>query len=292
MQRLGELQEVFKMIDFHTHTFPSAVSEKILAKLSRLSHTKYFTDGSVEGLCASMKEASIDYSVNLPVMTKPEQVEKVNGALIADKDRLFQKGIITFGGIHPDYIDYKKELIRLRQNGILGIKIHPAYQNTDIDNIKMMRIIDFASEQGLIILTHAGIDVGIYDRNYASAKQILKIIHAVHPKKFVLAHMGNWGCWEDVERDLAGADVYFDTAFALGVVTPDKSSSNPPYLSTNLSDEDFVRIVKKHGTEKILFATDSPWEDQKDYVARIKRLPHTKTEQTMIFSKNAEELLF
>ena len=290
MQRLGELQEVFKMIDFHTHTFPSAVSEKILAKLSRLSHTKYFTDGSVEGLCASMKEASIDYSVNLPVMTKPEQVEKVNGALIADKDRLFQKGIITFGGIHPDYIDYKKELIRLRQNGILGIKIHPAYQNTDIDNIKMMRIIDFASEQGLIILTHAGIDVGIYDRNYASAKQILKIIDAVHPKKFVLAHMGNWGCWEDVERDLAGADVYFDTAFALGVVTPDKLSSNPPYLSTNLSDEDFVRIVKKHGTEKILFATDSPWEDQKDYVARIKRLPLTKTEQTMIFSKNAEKL--
>ena len=280
------------MIDFHTHTFPSAVSEKILAKLSRLSHTKYFTDGSVEGLCASMKEASIDYSVNLPVMTKPEQVEKVNGALIADKDRLFQKGIITFGGIHPDYIDYKKELIRLRQNGILGIKIHPAYQNTDIDNIKMMRIIDFASEQGLIILTHAGIDVGIYDRNYASAKQILKIIDTVHPKKFVLAHMGNWGCWEDVERDLAGADVYFDTAFALGVVTPDKLSSNPPYLSTNLSDEDFVRIVKKHGTEKILFATDSPWEDQKDYVARIKRLPLTKSEQTMIFSKNAEKLLF
>lgn len=280
------------MIDFHTHTFPSAVSEKILAKLSRLSHTKYFTDGSVEGLCASMKEASIDYSVNLPVMTKPEQVEKVNGALIADKDRLFQKGIITFGGIHPDYMDYKKELIRLRQNGILGIKIHPAYQNTDIDNIKMMRIIDFASEQGLIILTHAGIDVGIYDHNYASAKQILKIIDTIHPKKFVLAHMGNWGCWEDVERDLAGADVYFDTAFALGVVTPDKLSSNPPYLSTNLSDEDFVRIVKKHGTEKILFATDSPWEDQKDYVARIKRLPLTKTEQTMIFSKNAEELLF
>lgn len=280
------------MIDFHTHTFPSAVSEKILAKLSRLSHTKYFTDGSVEGLCASMKEASIDYSVNLPVMTKPEQVEKVNGALIADKDRLFQKGIITFGGIHPDYIDYKKELIRLRQNGILGIKIHPAYQNTDIDNIKMMRIIDFASEQGLIILTHAGIDVGIYDRNYASAKQILKIIDTVHPKKFVLAHMGNWGCWEDVERDLAGADVYFDTAFALGVVTPDNLSCDPPYLSTNLSDEDFVRIVKKHGTEKILFATDSPWEDQKDYVARIKRLPLTKTEQTMIFSKNAEKLLF
>lgn len=280
------------MIDFHTHTFPSAISKSVLAKLSKLSHTEYFTDGSVEGLCASMKEAAIDYSVNLPVMTHAGQVEKVNDSLIAEKESLFQKGIITFGGIHPDYEDYKKELIRLRENGILGIKIHPAYQNTDIDDIKMMRIIDFASEQGLIILTHAGIDIGIYDHNYASAKQILKIIDTIHPPKFVLAHMGNWGCWEDVERDLAGADVYFDTAFALGAVTPDKANSGTPYLSTNLSDEDFVRIVRKHGVNKILFATDSPWEDQKDYVGRIKRLPFSEMELNLIFSENARKLLF
>lgn len=280
------------MIDFHTHTFPSAISKKVLAKLSKLSHTQYFTDGSVEGLLASMEEASIDYSVNLPVMTTSEQVEKVNSSLIAEKENLFQKGIITFGGMHPDYEDYKKELIRLRENGILGIKIHPAYQNTDIDDIKMMRIIDFASKQGLIILTHAGIDIGIYDHNYASAKQILKIIDTIHPPKFVLAHMGNWGCWEDVERDLAGADVYFDTAFALGAVTPDKANSGTPYLTTNLSDEDFVRIVRKHGVNKILFATDSPWEDQKDYVGRIKRLPLSDMEQNMIFSENARNLLF
>lgn len=280
------------MIDFHTHTFPSAISKKVLAKLSKLSHTQYFTDGSVEGLLASMEEASIDYSVNLPVMTTSEQVEKVNSSLIAEKENLFQKGIITFGGMHPDYEDYKKELIRLRENGILGIKIHPAYQNTDIDDIKMMRIIDFASEQGLIILTHAGIDIGIYDHNYASAKQILIIIDTIHPPKFVLAHMGNWGCWEDVERDLAGADVYFDTAFALGAVTPDKANSGTPYLTTNLSDEDFVRIVRKHGVNKILFATDSPWEDQKDYVGRIKRLPLSEMEQNLIFSENARNLLF
>ena len=87
------------IIDFHTHTFPAKISKSVLARLSRLSHTKYFTDGSAAGLIASMKEASVDYSVNLPVMTTADQVEKVNGALIADRESLKEQGILTFGGM-------------------------------------------------------------------------------------------------------------------------------------------------------------------------------------------------
>ena len=279
------------IFDFHTHTFPDAISKKVLTKLSRLSHTKYFTDGSAGSLAASMKKASIDYSVNLPVMTSADQVEKVNSALIAQKEFLQNQGILTFGGMHPDYENYKSELIRLRQDKVPGIEIHPAYQNTDIDDIKMMRIIDFASEQGLIVLTHAGIDIGIYDHNYTSISQIIKIIDEIHPEKFVLAHMGNWGLWEDVERDLAGAFVWFDTAFALGPITPDDAGSGVPYLSCNLSEEAFVRIVKKHGADKILFATDSPWEDQSDYVRRIEKLPLSPQEKQMIYGENAKKLL-
>ncbi len=279
------------IIDFHTHTFPTQISSKVLAKLSRLSHTQYFTDGSVPGLLASMQDAGVAYSVNLPVMTNKEQVEKVNTALIADQEALFRQGIITFGGMHPDYPDYKTELLRLKECHIPGIKIHPAYQGTDIDDIRFMRIIDFASELGLIVLTHAGIDIGIYDRNYTSVRQILTLIEKIHPPKLVLAHMGNWARWDDVERDLTGAPVWFDTAFAIGAITPDKAGSGTPYLSHNLSEEAFVRIVRKHGANKILFATDSPWESQKDYIARIESMPLAKSEKEQIFSKNAQKLL-
>lgn len=279
------------IIDFHVHTFPAGISSKVLAKLSKLSHTQYFTDGSVCGLLSSMKEASVTYAVNLPVMTTVEQVEKINSSLIADREHLYQQGIITFGGMHPDYEDYKNELLRLKQNGILGIKLHPAYQNTDLDDIRMMRIISCASELGLIILTHAGIDIGINDHNYASVSQILKIIEVVHPEKFVLAHMGNWGCWEDVEHHLAGAPIWFDTAFSVGSITPNEEKSGTPYRSYNLSDEDFVRIARKHGTEKILFGTDSPWESQKDYMERIQKMPLAEQEKKQIFSDNAMQLL-
>ncbi len=279
------------IIDFHVHTFPAEISANVLAKLSRLSHTEYFTDGSTNSLLASMQEACVTYSVNLPVMTRPDQVEKINSSLAASREQLFTNGIITFGGMHPDYDNYKNELLRLKQSGILGIKIHPAYQNTDIDDIRMMRIIDCASQLGLIILTHAGIDIGIYDHNYASVSQILKVIDEVRPEKFVLAHMGGWGCWEDVEQELAGAPVWFDTAFSVGPVTPDREHSGVPYLSCNLTDEAFVRIVRKHGTDKILFATDSPWEAQKDYIGRIQKMPLTEQEKEQIFSGNAKKLL-
>jgi len=71
-----------------------------------------------------MKEADIDYSVNLPVMTKPSQVEKVNSSLIQQQEYLLDMKIITFGGMHPNYTNYKEELLRLKQlNSILHIRM-------------------------------------------------------------------------------------------------------------------------------------------------------------------------
>ena len=52
-----------------------------------------------------------------------------------------------------------------------------------------------------------------------------------------------------------------------------------------------MRIVRKHGADKILFATDSPWEDQMDYVNRIQEMPLSAEEKTMIFGENAQKLL-
>ncbi len=279
------------IIDFHAHTFPDAICAKAIHKLSLASCTRAFLNGSIGALLHSMKEAGVQYSVNLPVMTSPEQVEKINHCMIKNRETMFSQGIIAFGGMHPDYVDYKAELKRLKSGNIQGIKLHPAYQNVDLDDIRMLRIIEAASEMGLIILIHAGIDIGIYDHNYSSVPQILKVIKEIQPEKFVLAHMGNWGCWNDVERDLAGAPVYMDTAFAIGAIAPSPDTDKKPILESNLSNEQFIRIARKHGMDKILFATDSPWEDQNDYIGRIEAMSLTDKEKTMIQGENAAKLL-
>lgn len=279
------------IIDFHTHTFPNNIAGQVIHKLSLDSCTLPFSDGTLNGLLRSMQTAGVDYSVTLPVMTNTAQVEKINSSIITNKDTLFAQGIVAFGGLHPDYENYKEELKRLDSAGIKGIKLHPAYQNIDLDDIRMLRIIDAASELGLIVLIHAGMDIGIYDHNYSSVSHILKVIDEIHPPKFVLAHMGNWGRWEEVESDLAGAPVYMDTAFAVGAITPAPYAKKAPLISENLTKDAFVRIVKKHGADKILFATDSPWEDQADYIRRIHDMPLTPEEKANILSKNAAKLL-
>ena len=141
-------------------------------------------------------------------------------------------------------------------------------------------------------LLHRGLlHQSIYDHNYSSVAHILKLLKEVAPEKLVLAHMGNWGCWKEVESDLAGAPVYFDTAFSYGPITPLPECSKSPYLSYNLHPDDFVRLARKHGTDKVLFGTDSPWEDQKDYVKRISHMAFTKKELEQILSQNAKNLL-
>lgn len=284
------------IIDFHTHTFPDKISAKTVEKLGTFAHTKPFTDGSVSGLVSSMKDASSDgqplaYSINLPVMTTPGQVEKVNASLIRQQETLKEQGIITFGGLHPDYEPYRQELRLLKESGIPGIKLHPAYQAVDLDDIRMLRIIDYASELGLITLIHAGIDIGINEHNYSSVPQILKLLDQVHPQKLVLAHMGNWGCWEEVERDLAGAPVWFDTAFSIGPITPYPGQQALLYRKNNLSEQDFIRLARKHGTDKILFGSDSPWDSQKDYIRQITCMNLTEREKQQILSDNARQLL-
>lgn len=279
------------IIDFHTHTFPDNIAGQVIHKLSLDSCTLPFSDGTLNGLLHSMQTAGVNYSVTLPVMTNTAQVEKINSSIITNKDALFAQGIVAFGGLHPDFEKYKEELKKLHDAGIKGIKLHPAYQNVDLDDIRMLRIIDAASELGLIVLIHAGMDIGIYDHNYSSVSHILKVIDEIHPTKFVLAHMGNWGCWEEVESDLAGAPVYMDTAFAIGAITPAPYAEKAPLLSENLTKDAFVRIVKEHGADKILFATDSPWEDQADYIRRIQEMPLTPEDKANILGVNAAKLL-
>lgn len=279
------------IIDFHTHTFPDKIAEKVVHKLGQISHTKPFTNGTVSSLVSSMKESGITWSVNLPVMTAPNQVEKINSKMIEAQEAHNAMGIISFGGLHPEYENYKEELHRLTNYGIKGIKLHPAYQHLDLDDIRLMRIIDVASELGLITLLHAGMDIGILDRNYSSVKHILKVLDDVQPEKLVLAHMGNWDCWDDVENYLAGAPVWFDTAFSIGPITQYPEDPTIPYRTHNMQEKHFLRLARKHGLDKILFASDSPWQEQKDYVNLMSSFDMTADEKETIFHKNAQKLL-
>lgn len=262
------------IIDFHTHIFPDKIAARTIEALETKAGLTASTDGTLNGLISSMENAGVDMSVILPVVTKPGQFETVN-TYAAWVNENYSEKLLSFGGIHPDTEDYKKELDRIKELGLKGIKIHPDYQGVMIDDARYMNIIEYADSLDLIILTHAGIDVGLPDPVHCPPKKMRKVMDKLHPKKMVVAHYGGWNQWEEVYEYLAGENLYLDTAFTFG----------------HIKEDMFYKILEKHGTDKVLFATDCPWGYQKNDVESIKRLSLTAEVKEAIFYKNAKKIL-
>jgi len=279
------------IIDFHTHTFPASISARVIEGLSNTGHVCYFTDATSESLSGSMKEAGIDLSVNLPVMTRADQVSSIHNGLFRRLEELGENGILTFGGLHPEFENYREEIRRLKAYGIKGVKLHSPFQGVSIHDPKNKRIISALSEEGMITIIHAGWDVSFLDFDYASVRAILEVIEDVRPEKLVLGHMGGWQEWDDVEKYLAGAPVWFDTAYSFGPVIRKKGQEELMPYTQNLTQDGFVRLARKHGTEKILFGSDSPWAKQEDYLQFLLSCDFTEEEKKQIAGENAAALL-
>ena len=281
------------IIDFHTHTFPDKLAGRAVSSLAESASISNYLDGTTEDLRHSMKNAGIDYSVLLPVVTKPEQQSSINEIAMELNSHSRDTGLISFGGIHPDNEDYRRILLNLAQNGVKGIKLHPVFQKTFLDDIRYLRIISCACEQDLIILIHAGYDISHPDREYSTVPHIVSMLDTLNPQKLVLAHMGGWNCWEETEKYLIGRDVWLDTSFSLlplrhisGI--SQKSETDHSY---RLPQENFLRMVKKHGTDRILFGSDSPWGGQEETIAALKDTGLTCDELRAVLGDNAARLL-
>ena len=259
------------IIDFHTHMFPDKIARGTLEFLEEACKTKPYTDGTCRGLLASADHADVDICVALPVVTKPSQFSSVNEFASG-----YQEGkIISFGGIHPETDDYKAQLRQIRDMGVKGIKLHPDYQDMYFNDIRYKRIVSYASELDLIVSVHAGVDPKCPHDVHCTPEMAKEMLDQVQPSRLVLAHFGGNKMWDDVEDFLIGRDVYLDPAVVLDT----------------MDEKQFIRMVRNHGADRVLFATDSPWRGQKEFVERMRKIPLTEEEKAQIFSGTAKNLL-
>ena len=279
------------IIDFHTHTFPDRIANNALEVLREKSHTRTFAPGTLAGLSASMAASHVDAAVVMPVATNARQVVHVNDASIEINDRGDETGIYSFGCMYPDYEHPREEIGRLAKAGIKGIKLHPVYQGVDFDDPRYLRILDRAGELGLMVLIHAGWDIGFPGVCHASPQMILHAIRETGPLHLILAHMGGWRCWEEAKQLLAGTGVYIDTAVSLGRLTPNGDGHYHPDDLMMMDDAQFCDMVHAFGADHVLFGSDSPWNDQAEDLARIRALPLTEKEKRALLGDNAAELL-
>lgn len=266
------------IIDMHTHIWPDKIAERTVKQLASVADIPAYTNGTLENLKESMQRAGITTSVVLPVVTKPEQFETVNRFAVMLNQ---EPGILSFGGIHPDNDKVREKLKEIRDAGLKGIKLHPDYQKTFIDDLKYQRIIKEALDLGLCISVHAGIDVGLPDPVHCSPERVCNLYEKLNlgdnvDNKLIFAHTGGCGLWEEVYECLAGKKIYFDLSYSFHQIDPKL----------------LVAMIRKHGSKRIVFGTDSPWADQKEMVTYLMKLPLTEEQIEDICYQTAEELLY
>lgn len=261
------------IIDFHTHVFPDDLAPKALSSLLSNINNLYtpVTDMTVAGLLHNMTEWSINYSIIQPVITKLSQTIKINEwARSICSDR-----IIAFGGIFPHTDDYKRDIDFVVGLGLKGIKFHAEYQNFLLDEKKMLDIYFYALSKGLIIIHHSGADPGMPGPYKTSPKQFANVIQNMKGGIIVAAHLGGYTQWDDVEKYIVGKNIYLDTSMGF----------------EHFPREQFIRIVKSHGADKILFASDSPWSNAQTEINHLKSLPISENDKNNILGMNAKRIL-
>lgn len=261
------------IIDFHTHAFSEKIVERAMSSLTQTSGIIPSTDGTIEGLIDIMDKTGIDKSVLLPIATKPTQQKVVNSwAKDVMSDRIY-----SFGSVHPDAEDALTELEWIKSNGLYGVKLHPDYQNFFADEERLFPIYEKCSQLGLPILFHTGFDPLSPDLVHCTSKALAKI-HELFPELIMIAaHLGGMYRWEQAERYLAGLDgsLYLDVACIAG----------------EIGNDILNRIIKKHGADRILFASDCPWDNPENELEMIKNLDISKDDKEKILWKNAAKLL-
>lgn len=262
-----------KFIDIHTHAFPDGIAARAVAKLEAECPINTVAPATVESLLSCMDEGGVDASVICAISTKPHQ----NEGILAWCDAIRSERIIPFPSVHPDTPDAGRWIERIARDGFRGIKLHPMYQDFVIDEPRLDPIYAAAEACGVIVEFHAGRDFafpGLEDR--AHPRRYVDVLRRFGKLKAIVSHMGGWRMWDESEQHLVGkVNAYLETSYSLADLGPERA----------------VKMIRRHGVERVLFGTDWPWARQSEDVRLLKSLPLEPGEIDRIASSNAVELL-
>lgn len=272
-----------KYFDFHVHAFTDILAERAMSSLKHTAEISAnadikaitpHTDGTLNGLKKIMAECGISCSMILPIATKPSQQTTINNWAA----EIMGDGIFCCGTVHPDADNIFQELERIKSLGLCGIKFHSEYQNFRPNEERMFPIYKKIAELGLFVVFHGGYDPLSKEEILATPKSFADIAEKVPELTIIVAHLGGMMMFDDVEKYLAGkfSNVYFDTGMLSGYV----------------NKEQLLRIIQAHGADKILFGSDTPWDNPQNEIDLVNSLPLNYEDKELIFYKNAEKLLW
>lgn len=268
------------LIDFHVHMFPEALAKKTLPKLAispgatgrtRPTSPTAQLPGHLAAQAGRVGAWTAPWTLH--IATSVHAMHKVNDFAAAVKsERLY-----SFGSVHPDAPDALEELDRIQALGLDGVKFHPDYQDFFVDDEKMAPIYEKIQSLGLPVTFHAGWDPLSPEVVHAEPERLARVLDAFPRMTVIGAHLGGLCRYDQVEKFLLGRrNLYLDTAMTA------------PYLE---DEAQYGRILRGHGLDRVLFATDCPWSTPLRELPLLERAGFTPEERERITWKNALALL-
>lgn len=258
-----------KYIDMHAHVFPDNVAPKVVSQLEAYYNMVWRGNGTISDLVASMKESEIDKTVIFSTATKVSQVKTINdyiSGMCRDNGEF-----IGFGTMHPDYPEIEEEINRFSAIGLRGLKLHPDFQEFNIDDPKMFRIYEAVGNK-MPILIH----VGDENQDYSAPRRLAAVLDKMPELTVIAAHLGGYCRWQEAQECLFGRrNVYLDVSSCFH----------------KISHAEGRRMIRLHGADRVLFASDYPAVRASDAVSDVLKMELSSEENELIFYKNAEQLL-
>jgi len=259
------------VFDFHVHLYPDALAERVVAQLAQRFGNPPAFDGTVGGLKTDLSRAGIWGALNLPVATKPDQVESINFWAASNNN----KPVFSLATVHPDTPDMRAVLTAVKAAGFKGVKLHPEYQVFTLDDPRVTSVWEACADLGLFVFLHAGGERVFTPPFHTTPSSVAGLISRYPRLTVVAAHLGGFRMWDEAEAVLVGKPLYLDLSHTLFW----------------MPEEQIVRMVRNHGVERVVFGSDAPWQSSATVLEAFLKLPFTEYEQRRILWDNAAQLL-
>lgn len=258
------------IVDCHMHVWPDQIADAMQAQ--RPAGMKLRFDGKLTGLLEIMDATGIDMALALGVGIKASVVARTNEFIgSVPRDRL-----VPFGTVHPE-LSVEDNLRFLHENGIVGVKLHPLFQNLSLDDPRVLDILTALAEAGMPVVAHvgAGADAAANERG---RPELLRAIADRLPDLTLIAcHYGGYHRLDEAAEHVVGSSVTLETSW-------------PPTMA-ELDARLAVDLIRRHGPERVVFGSDWPMADPAAEIVAVRALGLTREEEEGILGGNLARIL-
>lgn len=187
----------------------------------------------------------------------------------------------------------KEILLDLKAKDAKMIKIHSIHQKIDSLDDASLQLFEEIATAGLPVIFDTScipveyLSSGDEARFHTTPEKLLKLHDMFPALKIIAAHGGGHFISDKERRKLIGRKIYIELSAA-------RYNCDWPRNDHNISLENFVRLLKNHYPDMLLFGTGSPWRNQKreieEFIELYKKDLITKTLMENIFWRNVSRL--